>query len=456
VKLQLDNNIIDTIQGLEHLVNLEWLDLSFNNITEMAGLDMLVKLTDLSLFNNKLTQIAGLNQLTKLNVLSVGNNQITDLECIKGLRKFEHLRLLNMTGNPVCANADYQNTVFAFLTKLTYLDYVMIEPGQVVKARDSKLDKLLDLEAREKTERAEKEEEKKAAERLALMEQANLGGVGTLVDIVCQEDDQFHKLKLLPGYEKILVGYREKVDEIVSPHVDAILVRHGDKMAEKSLFEGAIAKFSLECETKSVDKIQAFEAHKKKVLADYENVKEVTLLEGLKVEVAALREALMDTEMVLVETLEDVFLEFEQSYAVFVSQNVQALTECFSQCAEVCGWYSKSLNKLVQKLLEEFANENSADEDNPEVTKVLSDRDTLNSSVGTSTDNHTGRIMQKGDEMGEQEDSRAKGFVREARQDEFDRNRYRVSEIQALIRSYNATIDQMYQDSLDQDAFDDN
>jgi len=32
VKLQLDNNIIMKIKGLETLVNLQWLDLSFNSI----------------------------------------------------------------------------------------------------------------------------------------------------------------------------------------------------------------------------------------------------------------------------------------------------------------------------------------------------------------------------------------------------------------------------------------
>ena len=37
--LQLDNNIIVKIQGLEGLVNLRWLDLSFNLIEKIEGLD---------------------------------------------------------------------------------------------------------------------------------------------------------------------------------------------------------------------------------------------------------------------------------------------------------------------------------------------------------------------------------------------------------------------------------
>jgi hypothetical protein len=281
------------------------------------------------------------------------------------------------------------------------------------------------------------------------MERANLGGVATLVDEVVEQDDQSKKLIQLPGYEKILVNYRGKVAEIVEPYIEAILVRHGLKMAEKDLFEGAIANFSVECEVNSVDKIQVFEAHKKKALAAYEQAKDATLLEGLKGEVAALRESLMDTEMVLVETLEDVFLEFEQAYAVFVSQNVQSLTECFGECAEVCSWYSKVLQQLVAQLL---AQQDAGTNTDPAVDKILSAD--ISTSVSTSTDNHQGKIMQKGDEMGEQEDSRAKGFVREARQNEFERNRFRVSEIQALVRSYNGHIEMLVQESLEDDEGD--
>lgn len=36
-KLQLDNNVINKIENLAHLVNLKWLDLSFNNIQKIEG-----------------------------------------------------------------------------------------------------------------------------------------------------------------------------------------------------------------------------------------------------------------------------------------------------------------------------------------------------------------------------------------------------------------------------------
>jgi Leucine-rich repeat (LRR) protein len=36
------------------MVNLEWLDLSFNLISKIEGLENLTKLTDLSLYNNRI------------------------------------------------------------------------------------------------------------------------------------------------------------------------------------------------------------------------------------------------------------------------------------------------------------------------------------------------------------------------------------------------------------------
>ena len=99
MKLQLDNNHIEKIENVGHLVNLKWLDLSFNKISKIENLDKLVNLTDLSLFNNKITVVENLETLTQLNVLSLGNNDIENpTTTYSALRKFPHLRLLNLQG----------------------------------------------------------------------------------------------------------------------------------------------------------------------------------------------------------------------------------------------------------------------------------------------------------------------------------------------------------------------
>eukprot|EP00466_Bigelowiella_natans_P009477 jgi/Bigna1/141086/aug1.60_g15794 len=95
-KLVLNSNIIEKIEGLDHLVNLEWLDLSFNRISKIEGLDNLVNLKDLSLHKNKITKVEGLDNLKKLQILSLGENEISSMGVFQDLRKFKSLRVVNL------------------------------------------------------------------------------------------------------------------------------------------------------------------------------------------------------------------------------------------------------------------------------------------------------------------------------------------------------------------------
>lgn len=139
-KLQLDNNIIEKIENLDHLVNLKWLDLSFNRITKIEGLDKLVNLTDISLYNNRIEVLDGLGNCSKLNVLSIGNNKIKTFEEViyyfgKGSEKrtkFKYLQVLNVFGNPFTMkdgvkDFEYENHMISHLPNLRYLDYVFID-----------------------------------------------------------------------------------------------------------------------------------------------------------------------------------------------------------------------------------------------------------------------------------------------------------------------------------------
>lgn len=69
--------------GLDELVHLQWLDLSFNNIEVISGLEKLINLKDLSLANNRLKAIANLESLSgSLQVFSLANNFIDDLKTV--------------------------------------------------------------------------------------------------------------------------------------------------------------------------------------------------------------------------------------------------------------------------------------------------------------------------------------------------------------------------------------
>ncbi|XP_063247898.1 leucine-rich repeat and coiled-coil domain-containing protein 1 isoform X3 [Prinia subflava] len=146
-------NLIARIQGLEHLRNLQHLDLSSNQIRRIEGLGSLAKLRTLSLSCNLLTKVEGLENLFNLTMLNLSYNRIHDLsgfrslhgtrykishidlhsncvsninhlvQCTKGLCCLTSLTLeRNGKANPVCHTAGYRETVLQSLPQLTALD----------------------------------------------------------------------------------------------------------------------------------------------------------------------------------------------------------------------------------------------------------------------------------------------------------------------------------------------
>ncbi|XP_041320364.1 leucine-rich repeat and coiled-coil domain-containing protein 1 [Pyrgilauda ruficollis] len=146
-------NLIARIQGLDHLRNLQHLDLSSNQIRRIEGLGSLAKLRTLSLSCNLLTKVEGLEKLFNLTMLNLSYNRIHDLsgfrslhgtrhkishidlhsncvsninhllQCTKGLRCLTNLTLeRNGKANPVCHIAGYRETVLQSLPQLTALD----------------------------------------------------------------------------------------------------------------------------------------------------------------------------------------------------------------------------------------------------------------------------------------------------------------------------------------------
>ena len=126
-RLFLDNNFIESISGLDALTNLEWLDLSFNKISKIENLTGLTKLKVLALFSNEIVEVENLESLQELEVLRLGNNKITNKSCIIYLRKLAKLRTLSLKGNPLTKLKEFEGYVSAFLPKLMYLEFKMVD-----------------------------------------------------------------------------------------------------------------------------------------------------------------------------------------------------------------------------------------------------------------------------------------------------------------------------------------
>ena len=76
--LELNNNEIVDIGGLNKFTELEELNLSNNNIENVAVLTNLSKLKRLTIYGNKIKSIEPINELTKLEYLSISKNYLDD------------------------------------------------------------------------------------------------------------------------------------------------------------------------------------------------------------------------------------------------------------------------------------------------------------------------------------------------------------------------------------------
>lgn len=126
--LDLYDNLISHIRGLDGLFELTSLDLSFNKIKHIKRVNHLRNLTDLyfvqnkiqtienleglpllrnlELGGNKIREIQGLETLTALEELWLGKNKITEL---KGLQKLGSLKILSIQANRLTSIAGLEN-----------------------------------------------------------------------------------------------------------------------------------------------------------------------------------------------------------------------------------------------------------------------------------------------------------------------------------------------------------
>lgn len=108
--LDLSNQGIGDITGIENFISLQSLDLSYNQITDIAPLTKLYLLDNLNLSHNKIEDISYISNLTKLKQLNLSDNNIDT---------FSYSRSIDQ--NDGSYDKISQN-VFQNLTALTFLD----------------------------------------------------------------------------------------------------------------------------------------------------------------------------------------------------------------------------------------------------------------------------------------------------------------------------------------------
>lgn len=91
-----DNTSINTLDGIENLVNLEeFISNSFVEISDISKLKNLTKLKKISIYKSKVNDISSLKELENLEYLDISNSSITSLKPLENLKKLQYLNLQN-------------------------------------------------------------------------------------------------------------------------------------------------------------------------------------------------------------------------------------------------------------------------------------------------------------------------------------------------------------------------
>ena len=308
-KLQLDNNIITKICGLEHLTKLKWLDLSFNMIEKIEGLETLTELEDLSLFDNKISKLEGLDALVNLNVLSVGKNQLDHLDkCVDYLSGLNNkLEVLKIKQNwfKEQGEKEYKGRIIAFLTELKYLDYELIDDDERNKAKN---DYRADIDAKKQsidvnTEKNENEDQQKKE-----LKDAHIESTHNLFINACKHFEEYPKIQSFTKYYDIFQTFESHVDESVTKFQTDIKVKHRKKREIQKFCIEKMKVAERNAEKQSIVLIEMYRKEEKKTYREIENKKAQQIHERinftpfeeqLKKKIYELQRGLMDIEIKL-------------------------------------------------------------------------------------------------------------------------------------------------------------
>jgi hypothetical protein len=265
-KLCLDNNNIEEIQNLGTLKNLKWLDLSFNKIRKVGGLEALTELTDLSLCANKLVTVEGLESLKKIECLSLGNNRIASVDQVIKLREMKSLRMLTIAGNPVMNDGENRLITLAYLEKLEYLDYCLVDKAEKHAAREAYHDELLDVEEMEGLTNEKESREKAAEEYKAHLDKNGCLFAYIIFDVMMDDDSDLEKLKHLPGVKDLIENFRANFKNTSEEYLRGALDKNAVRTKEVDLFNKTVRKIRSGDDSESTTLIDAFTKSNKEVV----------------------------------------------------------------------------------------------------------------------------------------------------------------------------------------------
>uniref|UniRef100_A0A3P8SPY7 Dynein regulatory complex subunit 3 n=1 Tax=Amphiprion percula TaxID=161767 RepID=A0A3P8SPY7_AMPPE len=396
-KLDLNNNCIEKIQGLDHLINLTWI-LSFNRIEKIEGLAALQKLEVLDLSNNRISVIENVDTLENITHFFIANNLIEELDNVLQLKKFKKLFTLNLSGNPVTKEDDYKVFIAAHMPNLTYLNYRVLDSA--VKYQHV-LEKMQQQELqRQKHEEAQRRQEAELKlHKDAFVESLN---GSYLFNSLFQDDPEAETFRLIPEVAPLLRFENQMVELCV-------------QLFEMDLTELQRRQTEVNSFCSDLDMVAA--DYQQKATQSKAELQQISDLDELDVkinqcndEINQLCKSLMTLEFQLVSQIE----KFDRNISDMVG-NFSETVAGFVQFRDMEDSYHQKVKEIAVATLEKVA-EGNLDEDLPDNVALFTEKDAVMDAVATSHDNHLLKISER--------------ETRLIQDKELKQNRTRISDIQ--------------------------
>jgi len=384
-----------------------------------------------------------------LNILSLGHNNIKDLRQIDNLRKFQNLRCVCLDGNKVCQLDTYNQHVLAYLPKLKYLDYMLIDRKAATQALEYGVDELTELREREQAEAA-KEKAKKDKE--AVLEKLK----GSFLDVT--EDffeDLFSKevepenVTVLQCYGQLKEDMRDKLTEEVKTLRHWMEERNEVRQKKVASFEKAISAAENESEEEAFQLVRDFRSLKKKVLSQLEREdgtqrpEAEAMVEELQKQLGGLENQLMANEIQLQESIEEAISDFEAKIEHQVKQMADKGREFFTKIEDLERSFFLGLTEGMTGEVEAFAQNqdmSSLTDVDTNKAKFLGNREEMTLACTNFNEAHMSLIQNKDDSMQNAMTSWRNTFFERHREKQYHRNRQRIIDVKKVIEECRAEI----------------
>jgi hypothetical protein len=206
------------------------------------------------------------------------------------------------------------------------------------------------------------------------------------------------------------------------------------KVSERAQFASALEGAKAQSAAEAMGEIAKYSALKKRTLRD-PSAHPAAAVETLTQANDALYELLMDIELSQVERYAAAIMAFEVAYDGLSKKTSEATQAFFNSARDMETAYHEEMVAVGTALLEKLA-ENEAELDAlPEDARLLlQDKDALLGALGAAHDQRISKLDAKEDETRAIEEKNLKAVGKQVHEDEYHRNRTRVTEVYNLCR----------------------